>query len=282
MSRWFRHYAGLARDDKLVRAAMKCKQPIERVVWVWCAILESAAELNDGGKYELDHAECAYFLRASEDELAAVEDALRACGRLSEGIVARWDDRQFQSDRSAERTRRYRDRQKTSRDGGESTTQDDVTSRDDECDVTVTHHRQRTETETDIEPIAIAIGLAPEPDQTPRQRLWSEGVPILVSLGVSEKQSRSCIGLWLKDCGEDDLRVLGAIQRARDDAVIEPIAWITSGFQKIKAKANARTDKRDEWLTALEGEPARADFIDGDFEVVGTAERPRLAARRHG
>ena len=59
MSRWFRHYAGLARDDKLVRAAMKSKQPVERVVWVWCAILESAAEIDDGGRYELDHAECA-------------------------------------------------------------------------------------------------------------------------------------------------------------------------------------------------------------------------------
>ena len=30
MSRWFRHYAGLCRDEKLVSVAIKSKQPIER------------------------------------------------------------------------------------------------------------------------------------------------------------------------------------------------------------------------------------------------------------
>lgn len=277
MSRWFRHYAGLARDDKLVRAAMKSKQPVERVVWVWCAILESAAEIDDGGRYELDHAECAYFLRASEEDLAAVENALRDCGRLSDGVVEKWADRQFQSDRSAERTKRYRDRQKQQSDGLAELPSDVVTSQHVTCDVTVTHHRQRAETDTDIEPIANAIGLAPEPDQTPRQRLWSEGVPILITLGVSEKQSRSCIGRWLKDCGDDDLRVLGAIQRARDDAIVDPIPWITSGFQKIKAKADARTDKQSEWLAALEGDGAKGDYIDGDYAVVREPQQRRLA-----
>jgi hypothetical protein len=32
MSRWFRHYAGMMRDDKLVRVAIRSKQTIERVV----------------------------------------------------------------------------------------------------------------------------------------------------------------------------------------------------------------------------------------------------------
>ena len=49
MSRWFRHYAGMMRDDKLVRIAIKTKQPIERVLWIWGAILESAAEIDDNG-----------------------------------------------------------------------------------------------------------------------------------------------------------------------------------------------------------------------------------------
>ena len=31
MSRWFRHYAGMMRDDKPVRIAIKTKQPIERI-----------------------------------------------------------------------------------------------------------------------------------------------------------------------------------------------------------------------------------------------------------
>jgi hypothetical protein len=117
MSRWFRHYAGMMRDDKLVRAAMQSKQPVERVVWVWGAILESAAEINDGGKYDLDAAEAAYFLRADVADVEGIVAALDAGGRTANGCVVKWCDRQFQSDRSAERQRRYRDKQKADRDG---------------------------------------------------------------------------------------------------------------------------------------------------------------------
>lgn len=39
MSRWFRHYAGMMRDDKLVGAAIRAKQPVERVVWVWADVV---------------------------------------------------------------------------------------------------------------------------------------------------------------------------------------------------------------------------------------------------
>lgn len=112
MSRWFRHYAGMMRDEKLVSAAIRSKQTIERVVWVWGAILESAAELDDGGRYEIDRAEMAYFLRADEADLAAIEDALCALGRTDQGAVVKWGDRQFQSDRSAERVKKYRDKRK--------------------------------------------------------------------------------------------------------------------------------------------------------------------------
>lgn len=110
MSRWFRHYAGMMRDEKLVRAAVKAKQPVERVVWVWGAILESAAEVNDGGRYEFDNGEAAYFLRCDEADLAAIVASLEALDRLSGGVVARWGDRQFSSDAAAERQRRYRER----------------------------------------------------------------------------------------------------------------------------------------------------------------------------
>lgn len=105
MSRWFRHYAGMMRDDKLVRAALRSKQSVERVCWLWGAILESAAEFDDGGRYEIDHAEIAYFLRADESEVAAIEAALGALGRLEDGCVAKWKDRQFQGDRTGGKSR---------------------------------------------------------------------------------------------------------------------------------------------------------------------------------
>jgi hypothetical protein len=108
MSRWFRHYAGMMRDEKLVSAAVKSKQPVERVVWVYGAILESAAEINDGGRYEFDADEASYFLRCDASELVAITSVLETLGRLRDGYVAQWKARQFEADSSTERVRKYR------------------------------------------------------------------------------------------------------------------------------------------------------------------------------
>lgn len=269
MSRWFRHYAGLARDDKLVRAAMKSKQPVERVVWVWCAILESAAEVNDGGRYELDHAECAYFLRTDETDIADIERALVDIARVSAGVVARWSERQFESDRSADRTKRYRERLRSSRDGdvGEPVTSQPVTG-----DVTVTHHRQSTETDTEKKVPLSSDNGQDEPvagPETVRQRLWSEGLSGLQALGVREKQARTMMGRWLRDAGDDAERVLGTIQRARDKAPVDPIAWINANFSTARKIQNGRAEQRNELMEALTRED-EGQFLDADYEVVGT------------
>jgi hypothetical protein len=108
MSRWFRHYAGMMRDEKLVRAALMSKQPVERVVWVWGAILESAAEINDGGRFSVDYAEMAYFLRSEYSELEAIGGALAAIGRIENGCVTKWKERQFESDSSTKRVQKHR------------------------------------------------------------------------------------------------------------------------------------------------------------------------------
>lgn len=112
MSRWFRHYAGMCRDDKLVSAALRSKQTVERVVWVWSAILESAAELNDEGRYAVDAEELAWFLRCKTPPIAAVFDALEATGRIGDGRVCSWSKRQYKVDSSADRVKRYRSARK--------------------------------------------------------------------------------------------------------------------------------------------------------------------------
>lgn len=152
MSRWFRHYAGMMRDEKLVRAAIQSKQPVERVVWVWGAILESASEVNDGGRFDFDAGEAAYFLRVDEGDIQNILSALVSLGRISEGSVVRWSDRQFESDQSKDRQKRYRERIKASRDGG-------VTSRD----VTVT--AQETDTETE-DTSSLRSDVRPEPEKS--------------------------------------------------------------------------------------------------------------------
>lgn len=113
MSRWFRHYAGMMRDDKLVRVAITSQQPIERVLWVWGAILESAAELDAEGRFDFDEAEVAYFLRAAPEDIAAIIKGLTKAGRIARKFVKNWNNRQFKSDRSNERVARYREREKS-------------------------------------------------------------------------------------------------------------------------------------------------------------------------
>jgi hypothetical protein len=113
MSRWFRHYAGMCRDEKLVSVAIKSKQPIERVVWVYGAILESAAEIDDNGRYQLDAAEVAYFLRADEADILAIEGELCSAERTNNFYVVAWSKRQFASDRSKQRVATYRERKRS-------------------------------------------------------------------------------------------------------------------------------------------------------------------------
>lgn len=73
-----------------------------------------------------------------------------------------------------------------------------------------------------------------------RHELWGEAVPILVSLGASERAARSNIGRWLRDVKDDCATVLGAIQRARDERVIDPIPWITRALQ-TNGKPNGKS-----------------------------------------
>lgn len=140
MSRWFRHYAGMSRDEKLVSAAIRSKQAVERVVWVWGVLLESAAEVNDGGRFDVDADELAYFLRCGSEDVQAILTALETLGRVSGGHIPRWAERQFESDASRDRQKRYRDRKKTGtlRNG-------DVTRPSRDGEVTL----QETETETE-------------------------------------------------------------------------------------------------------------------------------------
>ena len=154
MSRWFRHYAGMMRDDKLVSVAIRAKQPVERVVWVWGAILESAAEINDGGRYDFDCAEAAYFLRCDVSDLEAAIGGLEQMGRIAAGRVCKWGERQYDSDTSRERQQRYRDRHKPS-----PRNDSDVTPPSRDAEVTL----QETDTDTDTE-------LKREPNGSPKKR----------------------------------------------------------------------------------------------------------------
>lgn len=147
--KWFRHYVGMTRDDKLMAVAAKSRQPLDRVMFVWIALLESASECEDGGRYAVDAEMVAYTIRCEPSDISAIMRALEVAGRTSEGVVTHWKDRQFESDTSRDRMRRHRSRengggngQKPHSDGTKKCGDDTVTSQN----RTVTP----PETETDI------------------------------------------------------------------------------------------------------------------------------------
>lgn len=114
----------------------------------------------------------------------------------------------------------------------------DATPRSD-SDAGATQERRKVEDrEYKEDSEAIASGTdAPQPPLAKpvytdsKHELWGEAVPILVALGVPERSARANIGRWLRDAKEDAQAVLGAIQRARDHRVIEPIPWITRALK---------------------------------------------------
>jgi hypothetical protein len=64
------------------------------------------------GRYDLDAAEAAYFLRADQTDVDAITTELTAAKRLAKGRVVNWGNRQFSSDRSKERVAAHRERKR--------------------------------------------------------------------------------------------------------------------------------------------------------------------------
>lgn len=100
-----------------------------------------------------------------------------------------------------------------------------------------------------------------------KHELWGEGVPILISLGLPEARARSMIGSWLKQWHDDAQLVLGAIQRARDQRVVEPIAWIT---RAIPSKQESNHARRREKPTIMESAALIAAHIEAGGSVDPT------------
>jgi uncharacterized protein YdaU (DUF1376 family) len=63
-------------------------------------------------------------------------------------------------------------------------------------------------------------------NETSNARLWREGKPLLIAMGVSEKHSGSIIGRWLRDRGDPD-GILAALNYAYGHGVIEPVAYVS-------------------------------------------------------
>lgn len=99
----------------------------------------------------------------------------------------------------------------------------------------------------------------------PRVVLFDEGVTTLEALGVKTARVRPMIGRWLKDCGDDAERLLGAIRRAKSQSVADPIPWITAVLNPKVIPYGKRTDN----ALGSAVDQAYASLTGGDGEVAG-------------
>lgn len=253
MSRWFRHYAGMMRDEKLVKVAVKSKQTVERVVWIWGAILESAAEINDGGRYEFDAGEAAYFLRCNEDDILCVVECLESIGRLHAGVVARWSDRQFDSDSSKERQRRYRERLKAGADIQQRNGDVGKTSRDGQVTA--------QDTETDTDPSEDAR--APEVD-VPFEKFW-EAYPNKTGKPSAERAFSQAI----KRASPDEIMagVRAYAAKTDDRQWCSPVKWLSDDRWKDQpAKPPDKPPPKPNGLAHLQKPQSRAEYLAQELE----------------
>lgn len=206
MSRWLRLYDDTINDPKIIKLP-------EALRWHWIAMLCIASK-NDGVLPPLD--DIAIQLRVTNAKATEIIVALERAGlldRVETGYVPHnWEGRQFKSDNSTERVKRFRNvsKDKTKRYSAVSETPPDTES----------------ETDTDnSEPIG--SGAAAPIDH--RKRLFDEGLPKLARLtGKGQDSCRAFVGKCLKAAGDDAVIVLGLIDDAERNQVADPSAWIAA------------------------------------------------------
>ena len=116
---WLRWYHGAVSDDKWPLIARKSGQTVAVVIAVWAALLECASQSEDRGSiHDFDPESIDALMQLPDGATQAVVDALSAGmrPRIIDGKIANWSKRQpvreRDDDKSTERVRQHRERQK--------------------------------------------------------------------------------------------------------------------------------------------------------------------------
>lgn len=136
--KWVRLYNATANDPNWRMIAADTGLPVHAVLAAWTAMLCHASEATPRGTLAgwMDK-RAAAILDLKPADLTAIREAMQGV-TLDGDRLLNWDQEQYESDTSAERTRVYRERKKqrdrnvtpSSRNGDETSRNDDVTSRD--------------------------------------------------------------------------------------------------------------------------------------------------------
>lgn len=216
MTRWFRFYDDAINDPKILKLP-------EAIRWRWSAIL-CVASKNSGILPPI--VDVALMLRLTPQQAAATVTQLVSAGLIDKTETGlsphNWNGRQYKSDVSNERVKRYRERKCN------------VTET-----VTVTPPETETEPETDhSEAKASDAGAS----RDFRKELFDRGMDALRQItGKGPDACRSFIGKCLKAAGDDAVTVLGLIEDAQRNQVADPSAWIAARLKETTTPTTIRT-----------------------------------------
>ena len=153
MSRWYRAYEGTATDPKFGEVALLANTSKSVSLATWHAILENCAAVNENGRFDTAPRRIAVLLGEPIETIVAVFAGLTELAMIGDGAVTAWQRRQYVSDTSAERTKRYRQRHS---DGDVTSQERRVTPPD-------------TDTDTDIKPNGLSASAPNTPPRKPKQ-----------------------------------------------------------------------------------------------------------------
>jgi hypothetical protein len=224
LSRWFRVYEDLVDDPKVQRLSPEL---FKALVNLWCL-----AARGDGNLPSVD--DIAFSLRMKPPKVNNILGELRLAGLLDEDETGwtphNWKERQFKSDISSERVRRYRE--------GKSNSSETF------------QQRAQSQTQTQNQSSGADAPAAPAPRDF-RAELFQRGLKSLVAItGKAPDSARSLIGKWLQAVQDEAIHVLAAIDDAERNRVADPVAWINRQLQPRAGPPRKKTTIQacDDWL----------------------------------
>ncbi len=211
MNHWLRLYNDVINDPKVLKLP-------EASRWHWVAMLCIASKY-DGEIPSLG--DVALLLRMPEHKAGAVLATLAKAGLLDKTETGfrphNWEGRQYKSDVSTERVKRFRNGKRNVSETPPDTEQIQI----------------------QIEPEANASGADAPIDH--RKRLFDEGLPKLAGMtGKGPDSCRSFVGKCLKAADDDAVVVLGLIEDAERNRVADPTAWIAARLKATGPPSSAK------------------------------------------
>ncbi len=256
MSRWFRFYDDAINDAKVLRLS-------DAHFRAWVTLLCFASK-NNG---ELPPAaDIALILRTKTSKVAEWLTVLTSVGLMDneDGRFKphNWSARQFRSDVSTDRVKRFRN--------GKRNVSPDVSETP-----------PYTEAETEAEKTSEANASGADTPIDHRKRLFDEGLPKFARMtGKGPDSCRSFLGKCLAAAGDSAVVVLGLIEDADRNQVADPAAWISA---RLKGAQGAQGNKIIQAADNLIQRVAGFDGPPGAGGILRSGEgqaAPRLLSHR--